>query len=129
MKLTRYPHVHWMPRAKQDVVECLAFVAKHSSGRPLARWHDIRQGIDRICLHPRLHGVVVRRTKSGVELRRHYAAQFVIIYTYLEPNAITPLGEVSIRAIRHRRVRNPFGGVKDAARQLYASVAIGGLTY
>ena len=52
------PYVHWMPRVKADIKDCLSFS--------------------------------------------------------FEPNAVMPYGMVSIRAIRHRRVRNLFYGVKDA---------------
>jgi hypothetical protein len=49
----------------------------------------------------------------GVGLRRRSVAQFVIIYAYFKPKKGLTRGLVSIRAIRHRRVKNVFFGVRS----------------
>jgi hypothetical protein len=62
---------------------------------------------------PTLRRVEARRPKTGIELRRHAAAQFVLIYAYFAPDSVYASGIVSIRAIRHRRVRDVFSGVQE----------------
>jgi hypothetical protein len=62
---------------------------------------------------PKMRRVETRRPRTGIELRRHYAAQFAIVYAYFEPDLVHPHGVVSIRAIRHRRIRNVFTGVRE----------------
>jgi hypothetical protein len=39
----------------------------------------------------------------------------VIVYAYFKPTTSRPNGLVSIRAIRHRRVRDVFLGVRDTS--------------
>jgi hypothetical protein len=96
-----------MPRVSRDIADCIQFIAKQPGGKPRDREADILAGIATICRCPRAHRIEWRR-KTGVELRRHHAAQFVIIYAYIDPNDVMPGGIVSIRAVRHRRVRDPF---------------------
>ena len=102
-----------MPQASVDLDECLVFLSGISGGDPTGRKRDIRSAIDRICRYPKANRIRRRNVRSGIDLRVHHAAQFVIIYAYFEPNAVMPNGMVSIRAIRHRRVRNLFEGVKE----------------
>jgi hypothetical protein len=69
-------------------------------------------GILKILLGPRLNRIGVRRPLTGIELRRFGVAQFAIIYAYFPPSQRFPNGIVSIRAIRHWRVKDVFSGVK-----------------
>jgi hypothetical protein len=62
---------------------------------------------------PMLRRVEVRRPRTGIALRCHFAAQFAIVYAFFEPDSAYPDGLVSIRAIRHQRIRNVFTGVQE----------------
>ena len=107
------PYVHRMPRVKADIKDCLSFrESRYGSGA--TRKNEILVALKRVYAHPKARRVALRKSRVDVELRAHHVAQFVIIYAYFEPNAVMPYGMVSIRAIRHRRVRNLFYGVKDA---------------
>jgi hypothetical protein len=117
------PFLHIMPRIHSDFECCLEFVARQPWGRPNARRRDILKGFKAILRHPGVGPVRVRRPAMGLEFRARSAAQFVIVYTYLRPNGRFPNGCVSLRAIRHRRVRNVFSGVRDRS-----VVAYGGAT-
>jgi len=107
------PYVHWMPRVSNDLKQCLRFVAERSGGNTVNREREIFAGMAKILRHPKASRVGTRRLRLGIDLRGYHVAQFVIIYAYFEPNAVMESGMVSIRAIRHRRVRNPFHGVKE----------------
>jgi hypothetical protein len=100
-----------LKRAKRDLADCLDFIAAQPWGDPDARENDIRRGMRIIREAPEWRHVEF--TRSGVELRRRSAAQFVIIYSYFKPKKRLPRGLVSIRAIRHRRVKNVFLGVRS----------------
>jgi hypothetical protein len=100
-------------RAKRDLADCLRFIAAQPWGNAAAREQDIRFQIQKIREGPMHRRVDIVRKGSGVELRRRSAAQFVIIYAYFKPRKRLPLGLVSIRAIRHRRVRDVFSGVRQ----------------
>lgn len=76
-------------------------------------------GIEKICRDPRSARVQARRPRTGVELRRYDAAQFAIIYALIEPNDLLSKSVVSIRAIRHRRVRDVFQGVREPPPPAY----------
>jgi hypothetical protein len=62
---------------------------------------------------PERNPVEAVREKSGIRLRRQNVRQFAIIYSYFLPDDTRPGGEVSIRAVRHWRVRNVFLGVRE----------------
>lgn len=109
----RTPFVHIMPRVKSDIRRCIAFLKKQPYGQPRARQAEILLAIDRIYRLPRANRVCHIRRDTGIKLRKRHIAQFVIIYAYIEPNDVLPDGMVSIRAVRHRRMRNVFRGVKD----------------
>jgi hypothetical protein len=114
------PYLHLMPRVRRDFRRCLDFVARQPWGKPSDRESDIYLGIERARLGPELNRVGSRRRSSGIELRRCNAAQFVIVYAYLPPSTSFPHGIVSIRAIRHSRVRDVFSGVKES-RESYGA--------
>ena len=116
------PYLHWMPRVRSDIRRCLDFIARQPWGKRCDREREIYEGIWEIRMAPEHHKVIVRRPSDGVELRRYNAGQFAIIYAYLRPNAKFPLGVVSIRAVRHVRVRNVFSGVKEPVAA-YATAA------
>jgi len=110
---TPIPDLTAMARVSSDVKRCIDFVRRQPWGKPADREHDIDVAIEKIREFPRRCRVTVRRRWRGVELRRFGAAQFVIVYAYFRPSARFPEGLVSIRAVRHRRERNVFAGVRE----------------
>lgn len=112
-RLDGSPFLHVMPRVHDDLADCLSFIDSQPWGDSEARYCDIDKCIDDIIRWPTARPVGVRRPSLGLELRRRNAAQFSVIYTYLPPGPRFPAGCVSLRAIRHRRVRNVFHGVKE----------------
>lgn len=117
------PFVHVMPRVGKDCRDCLEFVARQPWGNPIARGRDIARVCDDIIERPESAPVRMRRPSVGLELRSRRAAQFVVIYAYIPPGPRFPNGCVSLRAIRHRRVRNVFSGVRDQPALAYGSEA------
>jgi hypothetical protein len=107
------PYLHVMPRVDRDIEQCLAFVGKQPWGKPEDRKVDIRRGIERALAHPESSHAEAWRDVPGIELRQCMVAQFVIVYAYLRPTVRFPRGIVSIRAVRHSRVRDVFAGVKE----------------
>jgi hypothetical protein len=109
------PYLDLMPRVPDDIDECLEFIARQPWGKAGDRRRDILRGIRETRFEPKRNAIKARRRDTGLELRRHNAAQFAIIYAYFEPDPEFPNGVVSIRSVRHRRVRNVFGGVREPA--------------
>jgi hypothetical protein len=107
------PYLHLMPRVERDIERCLAFVARQPWGKPGDRELDIVTGIERALLRPEANRVGSWRPETGIELRRCNAVQFVIVYAYLRPTVRFATGVVSIRAVRHSRVKDVFSGVKE----------------
>lgn len=107
------PILHWMPRVKQDIDRCLNFIARQPWGRPDDREADIYRGIAAACAHPKLNRAEVRRPDTGLWLRCCRAAQFVIVYAYIEARDQSLPSVVSIRAVRHVREKDVFAGVKE----------------
>jgi len=95
--------------------QCLRFIAAQPWGDPAARERDIVHAMNWIRHRPEWRRVEITRKGSGAQLRRRSAAQFVIICAYFKPTKLRPKGLVSIRAIRHRRVRDVFLGVRDTS--------------
>lgn len=122
--MTSPQNVHWMPRVVRDIEGCVTFIAKQPWGKPEDRLDDILRGLDEVTEFPKLYPVRAFRPATGLSLRRHFIAQFVIIYAYIEPDKLFPNGLVSIRAVRHRRVRNVFLGVREP-HVPYGNVASG----
>jgi hypothetical protein len=114
--MERMPQLDLMPWVSDDVEQCVEFIARQPWGKPEERRQDIRRGITEALLWPKLNPVKLRRPSKGLEFRCRKAAQFMVIYAYLPPSPKFPNGVVSIRAVRHRRVRNMFGGVKEPAQ-------------
>ena len=107
------PHISVICRARSDLARCVAFVARHPWGKPVERKLEIYRAFERIREFPELRRVEARRRDGAVELRRYGIAQFIIIYTYFRPSGRFADGLVSIRAIRHRRERKLFEGVRE----------------
>jgi plasmid stabilization system protein ParE len=103
------------PRAHRDIEDCVGFVARFPRGKPERRRREIYAALQSLCEFPERHAIQVRRSRPGLELRRHDAAQFTIVYAYLAATAARPWGVVAVRAIRHRRVRDAFLGVRETA--------------
>src|SRR5579884_3699744 len=114
--MKRRPRLELMPRVDRDIKQCLDFVRRQPWGRPDDRQMDIYRGIIEVWREPERSSIKSRALATGVELRRHSSAQFVIVYAYLPPNQEFPDGIVSIRAVRHRRAKNVFSSVRDAPR-------------
>jgi hypothetical protein len=91
----------------------MLFIAQFPRGKAKDRRRDIVRGMHEVLAAPTLRRVEMRRPRTGIELRRHYAAQFAIVYAWFEPTLIHPHGVISIRAIRHWRIRNVFTGVQE----------------
>lgn len=108
----RLPPLKMVKRARRDLANCLRFIAAQPWGNAAARDLDIRQGMERIREMPEWRRIEITR-HGDVGLRRRSAAQFVIIYAYFKPKKRLPQGLISIRAIRHRRVKNVFLGVRS----------------
>lgn len=108
------PPVKMTSRAERDLASCLRFIRDQPWGNARRRERDIRGEMRRIRDAPEQRRVEVYRRGSGVGLRRRSVAQFVIIYAYFAPKRWLPRGLISIRAIRHRRVRDVFLGVRDS---------------
>jgi hypothetical protein len=107
------PYLHVMPRIDRDIRECLHFIARQPWGKPHDRRWDIRHGIKRAVTLPEANHPELWRASSGIWLRRCNAAQFVIVYAYLPLKDDFSVGVVSIRAVRHSRVKDAFAGVKE----------------
>jgi hypothetical protein len=117
--MERTPQLDLMPWASDEIEQCVEFIARQPWGKPADREQDIYRGIAEALLAPSVNPVRVRRPSKGLELRCRKAAQFMVIYAFLPPSREFPDGVVSIRAVRHRRVRNIFGGVKEPATPSY----------
>ncbi len=104
-------------RARRDIEGCVNFVGRFPGGKPEKRRREIHAAFHRLCEFPEQHPVEVRRRKSGLHLRRHHVAQFTIVYAYLRPMDTRPWGVVTIRAIRHRRVKDAFFGVREESAE------------
>jgi plasmid stabilization system protein ParE len=100
-------------RARRDINDCVQFVRRFPRGKPEDRRQDLIRGLALIRESPERNPVEVVREKSGIELRRQNVRQFAIVYSYFHPDDARPAGEVSIRAVRHWRVRNVFLGVRE----------------
>ena len=115
------PFLDLRPRVDRDIEECLDFINRQPWGKPNDRLRDIYRGIAKVWRDPTLCPVRARAPSTGLELRRRGSAQFVIIYAYRTPDARFPQGIVSIRAVRHRRVRNVFAGVRETDVPAYSA--------
>ena len=103
----------WLtPRARKDLADCMAYIQSQTWGRPHLRLFEIMQALQQLRWVPERRRVE-RYLRSGIELRRTCAAQFVIIYCYFKPKSPIQRGLISVRAIRHRRVRDVFNGVRS----------------
>jgi hypothetical protein len=107
------PYLHVTPRIDRDIDDCLAFVARQPWGKPNDRRLDISRGITRVLALPEANRPEEWRPRQGFWLRRCNVAQFVIVYAYLPARDVSARGVVSIRAIRHSRVKDVFSGVKE----------------
>ena len=100
------PYLHSMPRVKRNIKRCLDFVGRQPWGKPYDRELDIYRGIEKVRENPEANHPELRRSDTGIWLRRCKAAQFVIVYTYLPSNDPLLPGVVSIRAVRHSRAED-----------------------
>lgn len=107
------PYLHMTPRARSDIKRCLRDMRRQSSARPLVWALGILSGIARAHMDPTANCIAARRSLPDIELRRSRASRFTVIYAYLPPNAEYPRGVVSIRAVRHSRVKEDLAGAKE----------------
>jgi hypothetical protein len=117
------PYLHVMPRVDRDIEECLDFVARQPRGKPNDRKLDIRRGIELALERPESNRVGSWRSETGIELRRCNVAQFAIVYAYLRPTLRFARGVVSIRVVRHSRVKDVFSGIKEPTAA-YANIVM-----
>lgn len=115
------PGFRMMRRVLEDIERCVDFVRRQPWGRPADRERDIYLALQRIREAPERRPVEARRQGGGIELRRCRAGSFVVVYAYFRPDARFPRGVVSIRAIRHRRERNVFAGVRQPTAPPYST--------
>jgi len=108
------------PRVKRDIENLMTQLLKYPRGNPRARIHEIFAAMYDITNAPEQTAIGFRRHHTGLELRRWNVRQFVIIYSYDSPSDTEPSGLVWIRAVRHSRVRNVFGWVRERPTQGYA---------
>jgi hypothetical protein len=119
--VTPLPNLHVTPRVSRDIARCLRFIARQPRGKPADRLQDILKGIQRAREQPDCNRIRIRRPPHGLPMRRQDAAQFAIIYVYFSPSARNPVGRVSIRAVRHRRVTDVFHGVRESGPKPYGA--------
>ena len=103
-----------MPRVSRDIRRCARFLEDTASGTPTDFERDLATAYERICELPELRPIESRRRRTGLELRRYNMRQFAIVYAYFRPTQTLPQGVVSIRAVKHWRVRNIFLGVRES---------------
>ncbi len=113
MDLPNLPALDIQDRVYPDIGRLVHFISRQPWGKSVNREQDIDDAINMILRGPELNNVDTVRRKSGVALRRHNARQFSIIYVYDPPSDASPNGRVSIRAVRHSRVKNVFKGVRE----------------
>ena len=108
------PKLHLMSRVARDIDRCLDFVERQPWGKRDAREVDIYRGIAEVYAHPKRNRPEVYRPDNRVWLRRFRAAQFVIVYAFLQFEDPSLPDVVSIRAVRHVRAANVFHGVRES---------------
>lgn len=121
--MDRLPVLHAMPRVDRDIGDFIEFIRKQPWGKPTDRERDLRNCFRDLLQEPTARRVVVRRRRTGVELRRRDAGQLAVIYAYFPPTDACPLGVVSISAVRHRRAESVFYGVQETAATYSRSIA------
>jgi hypothetical protein len=92
----------------------LAFVGSNVWGKPADRRRDIYAAFDRIALAPFAQPIRKWSRRYNLGLRCYRVRQFVIVYGYIGDVEKYPNGEISIRALKHRRVRNLLHGVTES---------------
>jgi len=108
------PKLHLMSRVGRDIDRCLDYVERQPWGKRDDREVDIYRGIAEVYAHPKRNRPEVYRPDSRIWLRRFRAAQFVIVYAFLQLEDPSLPDVVSIRAVRHVRVANVFHGVRES---------------
>jgi hypothetical protein len=109
-------------RVRHDVNKLMAALCKHSRGNAPARRHEIYAAMYEIAQAPASRPVRFRRRSTGVELRRWDIRQFTLIYSYDPPSRAAPHGIVCVRAVRHSRVGNVFGYVRETPAHPYGMI-------
>jgi hypothetical protein len=109
----RLPFLHSMPRVDRDIRRCLVLVGREPLAYPSNPESDITLGIARALAWPEANPAELWRSTPGIRLRRCIAGPFVIMYTYSLPCNGSPYGIVSIRAVRHSRVKETFSRVEE----------------
>jgi plasmid stabilization system protein ParE len=105
------PKIELKPRAQRDLADLLAFILRQPWGRPADRRRDIYTAFEAIREAPFDRPVV--RWVGDIGMRRYRVRQFEVIYAYVGAPEQYPNGIVSVRAIKHRRVRNLLLGVRE----------------
>ena len=112
------PCLHVTPQVKRDITACLSLGDGPSWRQYRERVFGIDLAVLRAVLLPEQNHPHVSRPKTGLELRRCNAGQFVVVYAYFPPTENHPRGVVSIRAVRYSRARDLSAGVVSGAARL-----------
>jgi len=105
--------LHLMPRVGEDIESLLHFISRQPRGKPEDRRLDVHRGVEALCRLPQTRRNEAYRPESRIWLRRWRAAQFVIIYAYVQPRDPSLPDLVTIRAVKHVREANVFEGVRE----------------
>ena len=108
------PKAAFTPDADSDLKRLMAFIAKQPWGKPADRRREIHSAVRAIKRAPLARPVCKRLKDTNIELRRYFAGQFAIVYSYFDPTAELPAGLVSIRGIRHHRERDTLFRVRES---------------
>lgn len=107
------PKVEFTLRARRDIRDLIGFISRQPWGKPDDRRADLDAAIKQICHSPKARPIRRIIKASGIGLRCRFAGQFAIIYAILAKRAARSGMAVSIRAVRHWRVRDVFRGVRE----------------
>jgi hypothetical protein len=105
------PRLKVEPRVRRDLEELLAFIRRQPRGKPAERRREIYGAFEAIRVAPFARPVL--KWVNGIGLRRYFVRQFAVIYAYIGSQDQYPRGVVSIRAIKHHRVRDVLFGVRE----------------
>ena len=95
------PTLDYTKDAHRDFKRCRQFLRRQSPRSASRRRREMMNAVRRVRANPEINPVRKVDPVTGLHLRRHNVAQFVIVYVYFKPDASEPNGVVSIRAVRH----------------------------
>jgi len=110
--------IRWTMQATDSVAELLSYIGAQPYGDSLARAREIYKSVWLLRDHPEIGPV------SHIRYQKQYRKlvvedRFHVYYIYYPPNDRRK-GIVSIRAVRHAALKNPFAGVRETPRYGYS---------